>query len=75
MPSLASACSREAVTFYRECGHVVLRESMAPCKMLLAYTLGAGRLLFCLRGRRGFFRLTALLQKPAQLLARLRQCR
>jgi len=30
MPSLASTCSREAVTFYRECGHVVLRESMPP---------------------------------------------
>ena len=30
MPSLASTCSREAVTFYRKCGHVVLRESMPP---------------------------------------------
>ena len=30
MPSLASTCSREAVTFYRECGPVVLRESMLP---------------------------------------------
>src|SRR4051812_37830494 len=30
MPSLAPACSREAVKLNRERGHVVLRESMPP---------------------------------------------
>ena len=36
MPSLATTCSRESVSLCRECGHVAIRESMAPVKMLLA---------------------------------------
>ncbi len=37
MPSLATTCSRESVSFCRECGHAAIRESMPPKILLVAF--------------------------------------